>query len=105
MSWVDGGEWVVNSKSSDKWNNLLGAINRDDPRLANLRGFAAGGRMSREYAPSQSFAMAGGGSMTATVDPSGIATAVGAAMSGWQPVVKIGAREFRGIMRDANERL
>ncbi|APE10759.1 phage tail tape measure protein [Rhodococcus sp. 2G] len=40
---VNGGEWVVNSRSSEKYDGLLAAINRDDPRLAGLPGFAEGG--------------------------------------------------------------
>lgn len=51
MSWLDGGEWIVNAKSSDKHHNLIGAINRDDPRLASLPALAGGARLSREYAP------------------------------------------------------
>ena len=43
-TWVDKGEWIVNGKSSEKHNKLLAAINRDDPRLQNLPGYAEGGR-------------------------------------------------------------
>jgi len=43
-TWVDKGEWIINGKSSEKHNRLLAAINRDDPRLKNLPGFAEGGR-------------------------------------------------------------
>lgn len=40
---VDAGEWVVNRDSSEKYDGLLAAINRDDPRLAALPAFAEGG--------------------------------------------------------------
>ena len=42
---LDGGEWIINSKSSDKHNGLLAAVNRDDPRLKGLPAFARGGRI------------------------------------------------------------
>jgi hypothetical protein len=56
VSWLDGGEWIVNAKSSDKHHNLIAAVNRDDPRLASLPALAGGGRTSREYAPAMSYA-------------------------------------------------
>ncbi|WP_341513646.1 tape measure protein [Rhodococcus qingshengii] len=43
-TWVDKGEWIVNGRSSEKWDWLLGMINRDDSRLKNLPRFAEGGR-------------------------------------------------------------
>ena len=42
---VDDGEWVINARSSAKHGPLLAAINRDDPRLRSLPGFASGGRL------------------------------------------------------------
>ncbi|WP_316502387.1 phage tail tape measure protein [Paeniglutamicibacter gangotriensis] len=45
---VDDREWVVNRRSSDKHDALLGMINRDDPRvdqLKGLAGLAGGGRV------------------------------------------------------------
>lgn len=38
MSWVDAGEWIINARSSEKYNSLLAAINADA-----LPGFAGGG--------------------------------------------------------------
>ncbi|WP_064257111.1 phage tail tape measure protein [Rhodococcus sp. HS-D2] len=43
IAMVDGGEWIVNSRSSEKYGPLIDAINRDDPRLAALPAFATGG--------------------------------------------------------------
>lgn len=44
---VDAGEWIINRRSSSKYNGLLDAINRDDPRLqkfkGSLPGYADGG--------------------------------------------------------------
>lgn len=45
---VDAGEWVINRHSSDKYDGLLDAINRDDPRLSALPALAGGGRAGRE---------------------------------------------------------
>ncbi|WP_139194715.1 phage tail tape measure protein [Arthrobacter sp. UCD-GKA] len=45
---VDDREWVINRRSSDKHDALLNAINRDDPRvdqLKGLAGLAGGGRV------------------------------------------------------------
>lgn len=53
LSWLDGGEWVINRGSSLKHDSLLGMINRDDPQLAGisglagLSGLAAGGQAGR----------------------------------------------------------
>ncbi|MDV6299950.1 tape measure protein [Dietzia maris] len=44
-SFVDAGEWVVNRESSEKYNGVLAAINRDDPRVRGLQALAAGGRV------------------------------------------------------------
>ncbi|QXW04005.1 tape measure protein [Rhodococcus globerulus] len=49
-SWVDKGEWIINGRSSEKWDWLLGMINRDDARLDKLPRFAAGGRNGIEAA-------------------------------------------------------
>ena len=53
LSWLDGGEWVINRKSSGKHNDLLRMINNDDPLVdfmksltipSDLTGLATGGR-------------------------------------------------------------
>ena len=45
VSWVDDGEWVVNRRSSGKYDRLLQAINRDDPAVEGLAALASGGRV------------------------------------------------------------
>lgn len=51
ISWLDGGEWVINNKSSEKHSRLLSMINRDHPAiqrmtdLVGLQGLAKGGRI------------------------------------------------------------
>ncbi|EMQ98340.1 phage tail tape measure protein [Paeniglutamicibacter gangotriensis] len=49
--WVDDREWVINRRSSDKHDDLLNAINRDDPRVDQLKGLAglAGGGRAGSY--------------------------------------------------------
>lgn len=47
---LDQDEWVINGKSSKKWNRLLAAINRDDPRLKSLPGFAEGRGLNAQSA-------------------------------------------------------
>lgn len=45
-SWVDAGEWVINGQSSEKYDPLLDAINRDDElAIADLAGNALGSRI------------------------------------------------------------
>ncbi|WP_440102375.1 phage tail tape measure protein [Glutamicibacter mishrai] len=44
VAWVDDREWIINNKSSDKYNGVLSAINRDDPAVQHLAGLASGGR-------------------------------------------------------------
>lgn len=42
-AWVDDREWIINSRSSDKYDNLLNAINQDSPSVRGLAGYAGGG--------------------------------------------------------------
>ncbi|MGV0870016.1 tape measure protein [Corynebacterium kalidii] len=52
VSWVDAGEWVVNSDSSERWDGTLAAINGGRPSqivaamLADLEAHANGGKVS-----------------------------------------------------------
>lgn len=68
ISWLDGGEWVINARASEKHHSLLSAVNRDDPRLSSIPGLAGGGRVPREYAAAPSWGGgSGGGSVTAVL--------------------------------------
>ena len=51
-AWVDDLEWVVNRRSSDKYDRLLGLINADHASVQHLAGYAAGGRVGREWSGS-----------------------------------------------------
>src|SRR5699024_2880738 len=77
MQPLAGTEFVVNGQSAKQWGPALEAIN------SGMR-------------PSQ---LVGG--VSASVDTGAIASAVSAAMSGWQPMVRLGDREFVGVMRRA----
>ena len=46
LSWLDGGEWVINAKSSKKYHDLLRAINSDDDAaIGQITGHASGGSL------------------------------------------------------------
>lgn len=46
LSWLDGGEWVINAKSSKKYHDLLRAINSgDDAAIGQITGHAGGGSL------------------------------------------------------------
>lgn len=47
-AWVDKGEWVVKRESSQKYNGVLSAINRDDPSVRHLQGLRNGGMVSAD---------------------------------------------------------
>ncbi|MDN6199376.1 tape measure protein [Corynebacterium flavescens] len=44
---LDKDEWVVNGRSSEKYNRVIGLINRDDPAVQHLAKYADGGRAGR----------------------------------------------------------
>jgi tape measure domain-containing protein len=44
-AWVDDREWVINAKSSERFNGLLKMINENNPALSGLAGLAGGGRV------------------------------------------------------------
>lgn len=52
LTWVDAGEWIVNARSSEKYDSLLKAINDDTLQT---------------YSPSPTFAAAGGGGGTKVI--------------------------------------
>src|SRR5699024_8099672 len=65
-----GTEFVVNGRSAKQWGPALEAINSGMQRSQLV------------------------GDVSASVDTGAIASAVSAAMSGWQPMVRLGDREF-----------
>lgn len=101
---VDDGEMIVRRSSTDLYRGVLDRINRNDPSVHHLRGYAGGGRAGREWS-AQSLAPqitvqapAGGG-----VDSAAIGAAVHSALAGWRPVVELGDRAIYGMMRRAEQ--
>jgi len=80
---VDGGEWVINSRSSEEWDWLLAAINS-----GKLRGFAAGGSLAGRKSGSFGLGAVGNpfGSMANGV--MGLGGAFGQAIDGALPAWK-----------------
>lgn len=46
---VDDGEWIINQRASKRFHGVLSAINRGDPSVKHLAGYAGGGRAGREW--------------------------------------------------------
>src|SRR5699024_1634265 len=45
-AWVDDREWIINRRSSDKFNPLLRDINADAPGVQALAAYGTGSRIS-----------------------------------------------------------
>lgn len=101
---VDDGEWIINQKASKRFHGVLSAINRGDPSVKHLAGYAAGGRTGREWAAVTASpvvnvtAPAGQG-----INPGELEAAVAAGMARYRPVFKIGSYEVAGVMREAQD--
>lgn len=101
---VDDGEWIINQKSSKQFHGVLDAINRGDPSVRHLAGYAGGGRPGREWSATSInpvvnvTAPAGQG-----INPGELEAAVAAGMARYRPVFKIGSYEIAGVMREAQD--
>ena len=101
---VDDGEWIINQKASKQFHGVLDAINRGDPSVRHLAGYAGGGRPGREWSAASINpvvnvnAPAGQG-----LDPGALEAAVAAGMARYRPVFKIGSYEVAGVMREAQD--
>ena len=101
---VDDGEWIINQRASKRFHGVLSAINRGDPSVKHLAGYAGGGRPGREWSANSINpvvnvnAPAGQG-----LDPGALEAAVAAGMSRYRPVFKIGSYEVAGVMREAQD--
>ena len=101
---VDDGEWIINQKASKRFHGVLSAINRGDPSVRHLAGYAGGGRPGREWSAASInpvvnvTAPAGQG-----LDPGALEAAVAAGMARYRPVFKIGSYEVAGVMREAQD--
>ena len=101
---VDDGEWIINQKASKQFHGVLSAINRGDPSVKHLAGYAGGGRPGREWSATSINPVvkvntpAGQG-----LDPGALEAAVAAGMARYRPVFKIGSYEVAGVMREAQD--
>lgn len=101
---VDDGEWIINQRASKRFHGVLSAINRGDPSVKHLAGYAGGGRPGREWSAASInpvvnvTAPAGQG-----INPGELEAAVAAGMARYRPVFKIGSYEVAGIMREAQD--
>ena len=97
LAMVDDLEWVVNRRSSDKYDSVLDRINRDHPSVHHLAHLRDGGRAGQLAATAM--AMSPNISVAAPpVDAAAIGAAVASAIRSYQPVVNIGGRQFTGLM-------
>lgn len=102
-AWVDDGEFVTRRASTQKYFGVLDRINRDDPSVRHLAGYAGGGSVGREWSAMSMASAASSSPVSATVDASVIASAVSSAMAGWTPMVNVAGREFHGVMKQLDQ--
>ena len=101
---VDDGEWIINQRASKRFHGVLSAINRGDPSVRHLAGYAGGGRPGREWSATSInpvvnvTAPAGQG-----INPGELEAAVAAGMARYRPIFKIGSYQVAGIMREAQD--
>ena len=101
---VDDGEWIINQKASKRFHGVLSAINRGDPSVRHLAGYAGGGRPGREWSATSInpvvnvTAPAGQG-----INPGELEAAVAAGMAPYRPIFKIGSYQVAGLMREAQD--
>ena len=100
---VDDGEWIINQKASKRFHGVLSAINRGDPSVKHLAGYAGGGRTGREWAAVTASpvvnvtAPAGPG-----VDVNAIASAVVAGVAALPaPRIVFGERQVASVVRES----
>ena len=104
---VDDGEWVIRESSARKYDRLLAAINRDDPKVRHLAGYAEGGRArgrewsGRAVAP-QVTVQAPPAQASPGYTPEDLMSAAGRVLNGAQVVLD--GRQTVGALRLANTR-
>lgn len=102
LAMVDDLEWVVNRRSSDKYDSVLDRINRDHPSVHHLAHLRDGGRAGR--LGSSVLTMPPSVNVSAPpVDTAAIGAAVASAIRSYQPVVNIGDRAFYGKMQEVSQ--
>lgn len=102
LAWVDDLEWIINRRSSDKYDSVLDRINRDHPSVHHLAHLRDGGRAGQ--LASTAVAMSPNISVAAPpVDTAAIGAAVASAIRSYQPVVNIGGHRFAGVMKEVQQ--
>lgn len=99
---VDDGEMIVRESSTRQYLPALQAINRDDPAVHFLKGFAGGGVPAREWPAVPAFAPNINVTPAEGVDAGTVARMVSmevaSTLGQMRPVWQIGNREFKGLM-------
>ena len=94
---------VVRRKSTDMYAHTLHLINEDHPSVHHLRGFAAGGRVGREWSGTVHVpAVQVAAPATPGVDVDALASAVVAGVAALPPVrLQVGERQLGAAVREA----
>ena len=100
---VDDGEWIINQKASKRFHGVLSAINRGDPSVRHLAGYAGGGRPGREWSATSINPVVNVNAPPAPgVDVNAIASAVVAGVAALPaPRIYMGERQLGSAVREA----
>lgn len=100
---VDDGEWIINQKASKRFHGVLSAINRGDPSVKHLAGYAGGGRPGREWSATSINPVVNVNAPTAPgVDVNAIASAVVAGVAALPaPRIVFGERQVASVVRES----
>ena len=100
---VDDGEWIINQKASKKFHGVLSAINRGDPSVRHLAGYAGGGRPGREWSATSINPVVNVSTPAAPgVDVNALASAVVAGVAALPaPRIYMGERQLGAAVRES----
>ena len=102
---VDDGEWIINQKASKRFHGVLSAINRGDPSVRHLAGYAGGGRPGREWSATSINPVVNVNAPAAPgVDVNALASAVVAGVASLPaPRIQFGRRDFASVTYEAEK--
>ena len=100
---VDDGEWIINQRASKRFHGVLSAINRGDPSVRHLAGYAGGGRPGREWSATSINPVVNVTAPAAPgVDVHAIASAVVAGVAALPaPRIVFGERQVASVVRES----
>ena len=100
---VDDGEWIINQKASKRFHGVLSAINRGDPSVRHLAGYAGCGRPGREWSAASINPVVNVNAPAAPgVDVNAIASAVVAGVAALPaPRIVFGERQVASVVRES----